>query len=225
MRGGRLSNVPAKRQLFSLIANRFLAAITRRGYSTFTCMVRAYDGAFVRSLSLRSLGMDIMPELVYKTIVMQGHIEEIPAHLDWSLQVKSKQTRSSSMKTIAHMSATLVSGFLLRPILFFVLPGLAVLAFAAYTILWMAIHFVTELERLPHELRYDLTEAFANAYAAHPHTFLVGLLALVLAIQLIGLGFVSLQSKKYFEEIFFACTKLLRWGPVDDVRRDGDGVL
>jgi hypothetical protein len=42
----------------------------------------------------------------------------------------------------------------------------------------------------------------AAAYAESPHTFIVGLLSSMLAIQLLSLGILSLQSKRYFEEIF-----------------------
>ncbi len=223
MEGGRSSHVPGKRRLLSVAANSFLAAITRRGFSTFTCMVRAYDGPFLRSLSLRSTGMEIMPEIVYKTIVLNGRIEEIPAHLDWGLQMKHDGPRNSSMKTLSHISTTLVTSFLLRPILFFMLPGLALLAFAIYVNAWMAIHVVREYANLPPEMSLGFSMAFANAYAAHPHTIIVGLLALVLSIQLIGLGFLSLQNKKYFEEIFFLGTKLIQHALNDKVKRDRDG--
>jgi glycosyltransferase involved in cell wall biosynthesis len=222
MRGGQLSHVPFRRRLFSTVANRFLGAITRRGFSTFTCMVRAYDGPFVRALSLRAIGMDIMPEVVYKTMVLQGRIEEIPAHLDWGLQVSQQKGRDSSMKALGQISATLVSGFLMRPILFFVLPGIALLAFAAYVITWMLIHFAEEYAKLPPEMSLEFSVAIANAYAAHPHTFVVGLLALVLSIQLIGLGFVSLQNKKNFEELYFLGTKLLQRTEALDEKRHCD---
>jgi hypothetical protein len=46
------------------------------------------------------------------------------------------------------------------------------------------------------------SQAVAAAYAQSPHTFVIGLLSLMLAIQLISLGILSLQSKSYFEEIF-----------------------
>jgi hypothetical protein len=48
------------------------------------------------------------------------------------------------------------------------------------------------------------------AYAQSPHTFLIGMLALMLAIQLISLGILSLQSKSYFEEIFHLASGIFR---------------
>jgi hypothetical protein len=48
------------------------------------------------------------------------------------------------------------------------------------------------------------------AYSQFPHTFIAGLLALMLAIQLISLGILSLQSKSYFEEMFHLGTTIHR---------------
>jgi len=59
MKGGRISNVPWLRRTMSIWANRFLSLASNRSVSTLTGMVRAYDGAFLRSLSLRSMYMEI----------------------------------------------------------------------------------------------------------------------------------------------------------------------
>ena len=83
MPGGTATNVPWLRRVLSVWANRFLSLFARGGLSTITCMVRAYNGQFVRSLSLRSNAMDVMPEIVYKAMVLRARIEQIPAHLDW----------------------------------------------------------------------------------------------------------------------------------------------
>ena len=64
MKGGEISNVPALRRILSIYANRFLSFFAQGHLSTLTCMVRAYDGKFIRNLDLRATGMDIMPETV-----------------------------------------------------------------------------------------------------------------------------------------------------------------
>ncbi len=48
----------------------------------------------------------------------------------------------------------------------------------------------------------DIAEAVAEAYAMSPHAFFVGGVALILAIQVGGLGILSLQNKRYFDELF-----------------------
>ena len=96
MAGGRASSVPWIRKMLSRWGNRFLA-LTARGVnpagniSTLTGMVRAYDARFVRSLNLKSTGMEINTEIIYKGMILNARIEEVPAHLDWSTR---KHTRS-----------------------------------------------------------------------------------------------------------------------------------
>lgn len=204
MEGGRISNVPWLRKNLSVWANRFLSLAAEGHLSTLTSMVRAYDAQFLRSLSLKSMGMDIMPEVIYKGMILGARIEEIPAHLDWSSLKSSTTPRRSSMKVFRHILSTLFSGFLFRPFMFFVIPGLAVLLFSMYTSVWMVRHFITQYQTL---VQYDevftrASAAVGAAYAQSPHTFVIGLLSLMVAIQLISLGILSLQSKSYFEEIF-----------------------
>ena len=200
MEGGRLTNVPGVRRFFSVWGNRFLRSLARGRLSTLTSMVRAYDGPFVRSLVLRSTGLDLMPEVIYKTRVLRGRIEEIPAHLDWSRQIAAGERRTSSMRIVGHIFSTVLSGFVFRPVAILILPGIAVLLFSIYVNAWMFIHFFDAL--MAPETR-TASQAFALAYARSPHTFITALLSLMLAIQLIGLGVLALQAQKYFEEVFY----------------------
>jgi glycosyltransferase involved in cell wall biosynthesis len=214
MRGGRISNVPWLRRTLSIWANRFLSFSARGHLSTLTSMVRVYDGRFLRSLSLKSMGMDILPEIIYKSMILRARIEEIPAHLDWGALKAVKGKRRSSMRMFRHMIAVLLSGFLLRPFIFFVLPGTAILIFALYVIGWMFAHFISHYYAITEHSEFftRASAAISAAYAQSPHTFVVGLLALMLGIQLISLGILSLQSKRYFEEIFYLGTLIHRQG-------------
>ena len=72
--------------MLSRWANRFLSLATNHSVSTVTGMVRAYDGPFLRSLSLKSMSMEINPEVIYKAMLLNARIDEIPAHLNWELQ-------------------------------------------------------------------------------------------------------------------------------------------
>jgi hypothetical protein len=155
------------------------------------------------------MGMDIMPEAIYKTMILGGRIEEVPAHLDWSKQVAAGVRRASSMRIVGHIISTIFSGFFFRPFMFLVVPGLLLLAFAAYVNVWMFIHFFDALFALPPGLR-DPSEAYARAFAQHPHTFIVSLLSLMLAILVIGLGVLAIQAQKYFEELFHMGTTIRR---------------
>jgi glycosyltransferase involved in cell wall biosynthesis len=210
MKGGKISNVPALRRILSVSANRFLSIAARGNLSTLTGMVRAYDRKFLSKLSLRSTGMEINPEIIYKTMLLSGSIEEIPAHLDWKFQKAEGIKRKSSMKILRQMFSVLLSGFLFRPVTSFLFPGFVLLLFALYADAWVLIHFFDHYSNLPQYGRFDIraSAAVIAAFNAAPHTFIVGGLASILAIQLISLGILALQSRTYFEEIFHLGTSL-----------------
>jgi hypothetical protein len=48
----------------------------------------------------------------------------------------------------------------------------------------------------------SFSNSLAKQFLIHPHSFLVGGITFLAAIQFLGLGFLSLQNKRYFEEMF-----------------------
>lgn len=210
MEGGRVSNVPWFRKILSAGANRFLSKVARGNLTTLTGMVRAYDGKFLRSLSLRSTGMEINPEIIYKAKLLKARIEEVPAELDWKVHQSVVVNRRSSMKVLRHTAAVVVSGFIFRPFMLFTLPGLLLLIFSLWVNGWAFLHWFDQLKLVPTDTSFldRASAAVGAAYQQFPHTFIVGLFSLVLAIQLIGLGILSFQSKHYFEEVFHLGTNL-----------------
>jgi glycosyltransferase involved in cell wall biosynthesis len=216
MPGGSIANVPWFRKAMSVWANRFLAAASKQSLATLTGMVRVYDATLLRRLNLRSKGMDINPELVYKALLLLEKVDEIPGHLHWRIGGKKAATprgqasapkaakRKSSMKIARHIWDTVFSGFLFRPVMFFVLPSLLFFAISIYANGWALIHTVNNYHQLAlTQAHPDITEAVARAFAQAPHTFFIGGMMLMLAVQLFGLGVVSVQSKNYFEEMFY----------------------
>lgn len=212
MKGGRVTNVPWLRKTLSIWGNRFLAASANANFSTLTSMVRVYDGRFLRSLNLRAMGMNVMPEILYKAKLLGARIEEIPAHLDWTNVQSAGGRRRSTVRLIRHTAATILSGFLFRPVMYFVAPGLLMLLFSVYVNSWMVAHFAEKYVALSQYNGFfeRASAAVSAAYAQSPHTFLIGILSLMLAIQLISLGIISLQSKNYFEEIFHLASAIYR---------------
>jgi hypothetical protein len=199
------------RVVLSRMANWFLARASGHRFSTLTCMVRAIDGRFLRSLHLRNTGMDVMPEMIHKAKVLRASFEEVPAELNWELQNRV-HGRRSSIRFMQQILGTTISGFMLRPFTFLLIPGLLLLAFALYVNTWMIIHFIEAYEQLgasPDTMQHT-SAAVALAYSLHPHTFIVGLLSLMLAIQLTGMAMLSLQNKKYFDELFHLGSTVLR---------------
>ncbi len=211
MRGGAIRNVPSLRKVLSIAGNRFLRLFVKGRLSTLTSMVRIYDGPFIRALNLRAMGMDVMPETLYKGMILRARIEEIPGRLDWAPQLKFGKTRSSSMRVVQHVFGTIMSGFVFRPFLFFMLPGLLLAAFSVSTNFWMFVHFFEAYRELGRTAS-DVTtaQAVGLAYQRYPHTFVFGLLSAMLAAQLIGLGILALQSKHYFEELFHLASSRFR---------------
>jgi glycosyltransferase involved in cell wall biosynthesis len=212
MDGGKISNVPWLRRQLSIWANRFLSLASKGSLSTLTGMVRAYDGKFLRSLNLKATGMEINPEIVYKATLLGAELQEIPAHLDWHFAKAKGDQRKSSMKLLRHTLSVLLSGFLFRPVMFFLVPGFGLLLFAFYVNGWMLVHFFNHYQSLGQYSWFfsRASAAVSAAYKEFPHTFIVGGLASVLAIQLISLGILALQSKSYFEEIFHLGTSVYK---------------
>ena len=205
MKGGKISNVPWLRRKLSVWANRFLSVSAKGKISTLTSMVRAYDKNFITSLNLKAMDYEINPEIIYKAQLLHARIIEIPAHLDWSFQNSKAEERKSSMRITRSVMSNLLSGFLFRPFMFFIIPGFLLMIPALY-MLWLAGKYsLKNLLALPDSfgpLNYRIGAAVASAFELAPHTFILAGIATLVAIQLISLGILSLQSKSYFEEIF-----------------------
>lgn len=210
--GGTVANVPRWRLLLSRSANRFLSVFAPGNYSTWTCMVRALDGRFLRGLHLRGARANLMPEIMHKVLVLQGRVEEVPAELDWARQNAVAGQRRSSVRVLKQTVGTLLSGFMLRPFVYLMLPGLLVFLFAVYASAWMFIHyFEAYAELLRAHQTLDPSEALRVAYQQHPHTFVFALLSLILSIQLFGLGLLAYQAKNYHDNLFHLGSTMYRW--------------
>ncbi len=216
MKGGRTTAVPFVRRMLSRWGNRFLA-LTARGVSpsgdvsTLTGMTRAYDARFVRSLSLTSTGMEINTEVLYKALILGARIEEIPGHLDWSAQRKARSRRISGMRIPRGIMLSLLTGFIIRPFAFFIVPGLLLQLISLYVLVWIGIHVVGHYRSVVDAGgNFDLvvSEALARAFQQSPHAFIVGGITLLLSLQLFGLGVLALQLKQYFEELFHLGTRV-----------------
>ncbi|MGZ6997807.1 MAG: glycosyltransferase family 2 protein [Acidimicrobiia bacterium] len=213
MRGGTTTKVPWFRRVLSRGANRLLGAAAGGGLTTVTGMVRVYDGRFLRSLDLRAVDTDINTEIIYKARILHARIVEIPAHLDWSFAGTGGARRPVDGRLSRATGSSLFSSFMFRPFWFFVLPGLVLLAVAAYSFGWVVWHVAQVYDEPSRFGNSGLTGAIQNAYQRAPHTFLVTGITFVLALQLISLGVLAAQAKRYFEELFHLGTSILRRTP------------
>jgi hypothetical protein len=218
MEGGRVSNVPWFRHAMSVWANRLLSVASPERLSTVTGLVRAYDGPFLRALDLRSTGMEINSEIIRKALALNATVEEVPAHLDWGPQLAAGSQRRSSIRIMRQLTAVVLAGYMFRPAMFFMVPALLVLLASLYAQTWMIIHVAGQYRAMPQDLWVlpRASAAWAAAYEQAPHTFVFGLAALAIAVQLFGLGALALQNQRYFEDVFHLGTTLYR-----RVRGDG----
>ena len=187
MDGGISTGVPPVLERRSRIANRVLSAAALGEIKTLTGMVRAYDGAFVRGLSLKAVDVDINAEILYKTQLLRGTIVEIPAHLDWS-GMADRAARGSVLSSRGRWNTakSLVLTYLFRPFWFPLVPAL-VLGVAGL----------------------GLTLAGQLGWQGLTVTCLV--LSGFLVVTSLGM----LQAKRYFEELYFLGSRT-RGRPEDD---------
>jgi glycosyltransferase involved in cell wall biosynthesis len=128
MPGGRTVGVPRHIERRSRMANAFLAKLSNSRIHTFTGMVRAYDGPFVRALALRSTDDVINVEALYKAAVLRGRIVEVPATLDWTgLAPRAQRSTLRNKRTRSKTYEMVISGLLFRPHLVFAVVGLVLI--------------------------------------------------------------------------------------------------
>ena len=218
MKGGKVSNVPWLRKTLSIWANRFLSLVTTRDkfsdrLTTLTGMVRAYDKQFLSELVLKAMDVDIHSEIIYKAMILRARIVEIPAHLNWDFAMEKDECRKSSMRILKSILMNLTSGFALRPFMFFMIPGFTLLILSIYPLAWAAVHTLSNYRKIiaaSDSITFPISDAIAAAFFQSPQSFIVGSFGLIIAIQLICLGFLSFQNKRNYEELFYLNSKIYK---------------
>jgi hypothetical protein len=117
------------------------------------------------------------------------------------------------MRVLRTFFSGMMAGFIFRPYIFFLGIGMVLLVLALYMIGWI---FINTFQMMP-TLHIDsqvfddrFSMAIGSVFKARPHAFFVGGITLMLAIQILSLGFLSLQNKRYFEELFHLNSNILR---------------
>jgi len=107
------------------------------------------------------------------------------------------------MRLLNHIGATGLVGFVMRPFLFLVLPGLLIGGIALFTDYWIVHHSITGFaEARQLDPGASLSDGLAQAFRSYPHTFVMGMLFNMLSLQFVGMGALALQNKRYFEELY-----------------------
>lgn len=213
MKGGKVSNVPFSRKLFSRVLNFLLQIISREDIHTFTGMVRVYKADFLKSLNLKARDFEINTEIIYKSILLRAIILEIPAHLSWDIQKTVGKSRISSLRLVRGILSGFMSGFIFRPYIFFILVGTILLILSSYMLIWIFYHVYLVYPAV-HSTSTYFDDRFSNAVAEvfrlRPHTFTIAGISLVVALQFLSMGFLSVQNKRYFEETFHLNTTIYK---------------
>lgn len=211
MKGGNVTAVPFLRKIMSSWVNKFMRIAAQDKYHTFTGMVRAYRRGFIRTLNLKTKDYEVNPEIMYKAMILRARIVEIPAHLDWTEQNKFSDKRTSSIRVMRGFFSGIMSGFIFRPYIFFLGIGMLLMFLSLYELIWLlydTIKGVLQIQDLPVNFDNAFSYSLTLQFQKNPQTFIVGGITFITAIQFLSLGFLSLQSKRYFEELFHLGTSL-----------------
>jgi dolichol-phosphate mannosyltransferase len=211
MKGGEVIAVPFFRKIMSRVVNRFMQFASQEKYYTFTGMARAYRASFIRSVNLKTKDYEINPEIMYKSMILRARIVEIPAKLDWTEQNKHAGKRTSSIRVIKGFFSGLMAGFIFRPYMFFWALGTILLLLSLYQLVWLFFDTVRDMSIVKvSENSSDtvFSKSLALNFQKNPQSFIVGGITFIVAVQFFSLGFLSLQSKRYFEELFHLGTHL-----------------
>lgn len=207
MKGGQVTAVPFSRKIMSKWVNKFMRIAAQDKYYTYTSMVRAYRGTFIRNLNLKTKDYEISPEILYKAMILRARIVEIPAHLDWTEQNKYKNQRTSSIKVLRSFFSGIMSSFIFRPYIFFLAIGTFLMLLSMYELVWLLFDTLRALSN-PAGANISFSSSLALQFREYPQSFLIGGITFIAAIQFLSLGFLSLQSKRYFEELFHLGTSI-----------------
>jgi glycosyltransferase involved in cell wall biosynthesis len=210
MKGGKVTAVPFSRRVLSKWVNKFMRMAAQDKYYTFTGMVRAYRRSFIRTLNLKTKDYEISPEIIYKAMILRARIVEIPAHLDWTEQNKFTGQRTSSLRVLRSFFSGIMSGFIFRPYIFFMGIGAFLMLLSLYELIWLLYDTVSYMAQsnIHSTALISFPDSLSVQFKKNPQTFLVGGITFVIAIQFLSVGFLSLQSKRYFEELFHLGTSL-----------------
>jgi glycosyltransferase involved in cell wall biosynthesis len=211
MQGGKVTAVPFLRKIMSKWVNKFMRVASQEKYHTYTGMVRAYRSSFIRTVNLKTKDYEVNPEIMYKAMILRARIIEIPAHLDWTEQNKFAGKRTSSIRVLRGFFSGIMAGFIFRPYIFFIAVGSVLMFLSLFELIWLLYDTIAGIHLLQMQsvnTEYLFSRSLLMQFQKNPQSFIVGGITFLAAIQFLGLGFVSLQNKRYFEELFHLGTSL-----------------
>lgn len=211
---GSIRNVPAYRRFLSSWSNRFLAFTSQAHLSVMTCAVRLYTREVIETLDLTSDGPEINLEIVLKAQTLGFKIAEVPAELVWETRESGLHGshRMSKMPIGRSIWKYLFIGFLLKPGIIFVYPGVLLMMVGLYMGINLLVRFHEFFSQNLHTLSFleNISMSLRSTFEAFTYTFFVSGFLILFGFQLLSLGFISHQTKRYFEELYHIAAELKR---------------
>ena len=140
-------------------------------------------------------------------MILRARIVEIPAHLDWTEQNKYAGKRKSSIRVLRGFFSGIMSSFIFRPYIFFLAVGSFLMLLSMYELVWLLVDTITHMYS-PTIIDHSFSASLSLQFRKNPQSFIVGGITFLASIQFLSLGFISLQNKRYFEELFHLGTSL-----------------
>ena len=203
MRGGSVKNVPFVRRLLSRFGNYYLRAMMGSQVSTVTCVVRAYSREVIDSLLLTSDGMELQLEILQKASRLGYRIEEIPAHLEWSLQKteETSATRTSKMRIARTIRQYFLFGLLSKPALVFIPIALYLIIHGGVMTIGLFIKLISLIQSsYSQSMLSAMSDGLKGLMEGQGYSVLTASFLLIIGIQLLASSLQFIQNQLYFDE-------------------------
>jgi glycosyltransferase involved in cell wall biosynthesis len=200
---GSVKNVPSKRLLLSKLGNKILSYMFASDLTVLTCIVRAYQSKFIKSLDLHASDKEIHLEILSKAKTLGAKIVEVPADLAWrpeklNRKICGTQTpRRSSLEIKKTSSSHLFFALLSKPGVVFWIPGYILICVSLFVLILTLINIAANFAS-----GISLYHAVRNSMMSASLSWLTMVFSFLLGIQFLTLGFLTNQNKTNQEETY-----------------------
>ncbi len=198
--GGRVTAVEPRRARAERLTNRLLSRSAGGIATTVTGTVRAYDGAFVRALALGATEADFDTEVLHRAEALGARVVEIPGHRDETGRRRRTTGRRVRLWTSITTGVRTFLAFRFRPLRAVAGPGLVLVVVGAWMLGSAAADVLGAVQDGSGSLQARVSGALARVWAERPHSIVVGGLCLVVALQLLGFGWLAARDRRLLEQ-------------------------
>ncbi|MFM7534264.1 MAG: glycosyltransferase family 2 protein [Acidimicrobiales bacterium] len=198
--GGRITAVESGRARSERLTNRLLSRSAGGVATTVTGTVRAYDGAFVRALAPGATEADFDTEVLHLAATLGARVVEIPGHHDETGRRRRAVSRRVRMRTSIATGLRTFLAFRFRPLRAVAIPGLVLVAVGVWMLGSTAWDAVGAVQDASGSFQARVSGALARVWAERPQSIVIGGLCLVVALQLLGFGWLAARNRRLLEQ-------------------------